>query len=299
MSRAKAIEFSEKIPKLAEWSKQFRYRSAVPRITLANPSIAGLGVWTKAMKDIGFKRVITLEPQHMYFTWLEGMSKGVSGLDVLKKDGYDWEAYNDLKDPKYIGELENKDWSKVHPDILFTGTLPKGSRGEQLLAQFTTCVVNKMAMHSLGRIQMAFWIPDTLYQKYVAPPKNHIRCKMSVIAEACAKVELICTTAPDDMYPSSLYHLISIVPYEKSVITAQWDVFEYVLKHLFVMQKRPLKHMVKTLGPGADIILGRLSFDPNILIGEMTAEQLNEVTVKFDQWPLRPRVLFEDASVFN
>lgn len=57
-------------------------------------------------------------------------------------------------------------------------------------------------MHSLGRIQMAFWIPDTLYQKYVAPPKNHIRCKMSVIVEACAKVDLICTTAPDDMYPS-------------------------------------------------------------------------------------------------
>ncbi|KAI8080891.1 ribosomal RNA adenine methyltransferase KsgA/Erm [Thamnidium elegans] len=263
MSRAKVIEFSEKVPKLAEWSKQFRYRSAIPRITLASPSIAakgikkmdlpnvenmtaveiypGLGVWTRAMKDIGFKRIITLEPQNLYFNWVEGMSKVSSGLEVLKKDGYDWEAYNDLKDPKYIGTMENKDWSKVHPDLFFTGTLPKGSRGEQLLAQFTTCIVNKMAMHSLGRIRMAFWVPDTLYQKYVAPPKNHIRCKMSVIAEACAKVDLICTTAPDDMYPNSLYHLISIVPYEKT----QWDVFEYVLKHLFVMQKRSLKHMVK------------------------------------------------------
>lgn len=56
---------------------------------------------------------------------------------------------------------------------------------------------------------------------------------------------------------------------------------------------------LRTLGPGADIILGRLSFDSNILIGEMTAKQLDEVAVKFDQWPLRPRVLFEDASVFN
>lgn len=55
----------------------------------------------------------------------------------------------------------------------------------------------------------------------------------------------------------------------------------------------------RTLGPGADIILGRLSFDPNILIGEMTAVQLDEVARKFDQWPLRPRVLFEDASVFT
>jgi hypothetical protein len=37
-------------------------------------------------------------------------SNGV--IDVLKKDGYDWDAYNDLKDPKYLGTLENKDWSK-------------------------------------------------------------------------------------------------------------------------------------------------------------------------------------------
>lgn len=79
----------------------------------------GLGVWTKAMKDIGFKRVITLEPQHMYFTWLESMSKGLSGLEVLKKDGYDWEAYNELKDPKYIGALENKDWSQGKIKKLF------------------------------------------------------------------------------------------------------------------------------------------------------------------------------------
>ena len=64
------------------------------------------------------------------------------------------------------------------------------------------------------------------------------------------------------------------------------------------MQKKPLRHMVKTLGPGADIILRRLSFDADILIGEMSAAQLNEVALKFDEWPLRPRVLFEDASVF-
>lgn len=93
----------------------------------------------------------------------------------------------------------------MHPEIFFTGTLPKGSRGEQLLAQFTTCIVNKMAMHALGRVQMAFWLPDTLYKKLVAPPKDHIRCKMSVIAEASADVNLICSTKPEDMYPHVSY----------------------------------------------------------------------------------------------
>ncbi|CAO3645893.1 unnamed protein product [Mucor hiemalis] len=260
----------------------------------------GLGVWTTALRDNGFKRVISLEPQTVYHHWMEGLAQKSDGVvEVLKKDGYEWETYNDLKVPQYIGDMGNTDWSIVHPKIFFTGTLPKGSRGEQLLAQFTTCIVNKMAMHTLGRIQMAFWVPDPLYRKLVAPPKDHIRCKMSVIAEASADVKLICSTAPEDMYPHGEYHLVHIVPFEKSHITAQWDVFEYVLKHLFVMQKKSLKHMVKTLGPGADIILGRLSFDSSILIGEMTAKQLDEVAVKFDQWPLRPRVLFEDASVFT
>lgn len=92
------------------------------------------------------------------------MSEASNGVvEVLKKDGYEWETYLDLKQPEYLGSLENKDWSNVHPDILFTGTLPKGSRGEQLLAQFATCVANKMALHTLGRIQMAFWMTDTLY----------------------------------------------------------------------------------------------------------------------------------------
>lgn len=52
----------------------------------------------------------------------------------------------------------------------------------------------------------------------------------------------------------------------------------------------------RTLGPGADIILDRLDFDPSIVVGEMSAEQIDQVAVKFDQWPLRPRVLFEDSQ---
>lgn len=37
-------------------------------------------------------------------------SKGV--IETLKIDGYDWEAYNELKEPQYLGTMENKDWSQ-------------------------------------------------------------------------------------------------------------------------------------------------------------------------------------------
>jgi hypothetical protein len=30
----------------------------------------------------------------------------------LKKDGYDWQTYVELKDPEYLGSYINPDWSQ-------------------------------------------------------------------------------------------------------------------------------------------------------------------------------------------
>lgn len=49
----------------------------------------------------------------VYYHWMEGMaqeSKGV--IEVLKRDGYDWDSYTELKTPKYIGDMNMPDWSK-------------------------------------------------------------------------------------------------------------------------------------------------------------------------------------------
>lgn len=37
-------------------------------------------------------------------------SNGV--IETIKKDGYDWDTYTFLKDPNYLGTLQNADWSK-------------------------------------------------------------------------------------------------------------------------------------------------------------------------------------------
>lgn len=71
-----------------------------------------MGVWTTALRDNGFKRVISLEPQTVYHHWMEGLAQKSDGVvEVLKKDGYEWETYNDLKVPQYIGDMGNTDWS--------------------------------------------------------------------------------------------------------------------------------------------------------------------------------------------
>ncbi|ORZ20720.1 ribosomal RNA adenine dimethylase-domain-containing protein [Absidia repens] len=316
-----------KIPTFETWSKQFRGKTPrnLPRCTIADVETAeigfkrlrqhtkwtnvqlaeltaveiypGLGVWTSALFNGGFNSIYSLEPNVPYYKQIKSLADKSEGvIRPLKKDGYDWETYVELKDKAYLGSLMTRAWNKVNQNIFFTGTLPKSSKGEQLLAQFATCIVNKMALHSMGRIPMALWIPDQLYEKFTASRGSKARCKMSVVTEACAEIDLIYSTQSNAMYPKELYHLVYILPRPIVKIKADWDVFEYVLKHLFVMQRFSLNKVVRTLGPGADIILDRLSFDTNIQICDMTAEQIDQVAIKFDQWPLRPQVLIEDSN---
>ncbi|KAI8381147.1 ribosomal RNA adenine methyltransferase KsgA/Erm [Radiomyces spectabilis] len=261
---------SVKVPTLAQWNKKFKMKGSMryPRATLADMDTAtqalsrlqlphpekmtvveiypGLGTWTAALANAGFKKILALEPQQHYYKHMMDVKTQAEDVIVpIKKDGYDWSTYVELKKPEYLGHLERPDWSTVHPEILFTGTLPKSSVGEQLLAQFASCIVNKMALHTLGRIQMALWMPDMLYRKFVAPPASSNRCKMSVVAEASADVKSLYSATPNVLYPHEEYHLVHIVPRATHKLTAQWDVFEYVLKHLFVMQKQPLSKIVK------------------------------------------------------
>ncbi|CEI93494.1 hypothetical protein RMCBS344292_07726 [Rhizopus microsporus] len=274
MSRSKlAFNFKNVFPTCAEWANAFRFKTlkTLPRATLSSSETAlecakalniqnpenrialelypGLGCWTRALKDIGFKRVISLEPQSVYYQWLQEEVFGPleEKVSIFKMDGYEWETYGELKRPDHLGSLMNTDWSQVHPNLFFTGMLPRGRRGEQLLSQFVCCVHNKMAMHSLGRIPMAFWVPDLLYPKLTSVAGERARCKMSIVAEAIGEVKTIYETKPGDAYPDSTsYYLVSIVPWEKSRINADWDVFEYVLKHLFVQPKTKLTTAIKT-----------------------------------------------------
>ncbi|KAI7862415.1 ribosomal RNA adenine methyltransferase KsgA/Erm [Spinellus fusiger] len=259
-----------KVPSMLSWTKQLRLRGSAkpPRSTLASYKVAeealaklniknpetmsaveiypGLGVWTTALANYGFKKIVSMEPSLPYYTHMETVVEHPSNaINLLRLDGYNWETYNELKKDNYLGETESKDWSEVRRDLLFTGTMPCSVKGEQLLAQFASCINNKMAIYTMGRIEMAMWMPETLYSKIASPPGSSKRCKMSVVAEACTDINLVYVSDKNAFYPHNPYCLVHFVPHEKSKVTSHWDVFEYVLKHLFVMQRQPLSKMIK------------------------------------------------------
>ncbi|CAO3685645.1 unnamed protein product [Umbelopsis vinacea] len=291
------------IPTLKQWPRLFKATAtskAAVRLNLINIPTAGVGVWTSALINGGIKKVIALEPHNRFFPYMTDLSERSGGaVEAMDMDGYDWSTYLKLKEDSILGLKAKSDWSEVHDEILFTGTIPKSIKGEQLLAQLFGCIINKMALHSLGRIQMAMWIPTSIYTKIAAPPGDMARCKLSIVRDACADISVLNTPDPDNFYPSNDYQLLNIVPLAEKRIQTDWDVFEYVLRHIFVTKKQKLSKAIKTLGPGAEIITPRLSFDPENIVGELSVEQIDEVARKFDEWPLRPKVLFEDSSIFD
>ncbi|ORX53647.1 S-adenosyl-L-methionine-dependent methyltransferase, partial [Hesseltinella vesiculosa] len=205
----------------------------------------GLGAWTSALYNGGVQRIYGLEPAPAYINHLQELAAPAGeDISILKKDGYNWETYIDLKEDQYLGSLVDTDWSRLHPRLMFTGIIPKTSVGEQLLAQFATCIINRMALHTFGRIQMALWLPDQLLSKFTSGPGSPARCKMGVVTEACASVSVVYSTETA-VFPKAMYHLVHVKPFPKKLLKSDWDVFEYVLRHIAVMPRQPLSKMVR------------------------------------------------------
>lgn len=69
-----------------------------------------MGYWTRALSNIGFDRILSLETQPHYNKWMN--ESAIPRVEVIRKDGYNWETFLDLKTPEYLSPLENTDWSK-------------------------------------------------------------------------------------------------------------------------------------------------------------------------------------------
>jgi hypothetical protein len=49
-----------------------------------------------------------------------------------------------------------------------------------------------------------------------------------------------------------------------------------------------------TLGPGANQLADKLSFNPNLPVRNLSVENYNEVTLLFDKWVFKPKQLDDD-----
>ncbi|KAF9108312.1 hypothetical protein BGX27_008403 [Mortierella sp. AM989] len=136
-------------------------------------------------------------------------------------------------------------------------------------------------------------------KRLTAEPGTPARCRTSLLAEVAGDITPLMRPGPNKFHLPFDYDLIRVVPHEKPRMDTSLEVLDFCLRSLFTNKSHSLNKVIKLLGPGADILLGRLSFDHNIKIKHMTLDQFNEVALKFEQWPLRPAVLYDDMIMYE
>ena len=72
------------------------------------------------MANAGFKHIITLENNTKYAKWMGDVANESEGvIELVKKDGYDWDTYLELKKPEYLGKFTDNDWSRGKSNFVF------------------------------------------------------------------------------------------------------------------------------------------------------------------------------------
>ncbi|KAF9173576.1 Mitochondrial transcription factor 1 [Mortierella sp. AD011] len=244
----------------------------------------GPGQLTRSMALAGAKKVVTVENGETYQKSLKMLEENSEGrIQHFPLNPY-MDPFDELLDPKknLFPGLEQQPWDKVHSDLMLVGSIPNSSLGEKVLLDLLLASVERMSIFKMGRVEMYLFCSKEAIKRLVAAPGTPTRGRTTLLAEAAAEISSIMHPGPTSFHLPYDYELVRFVPHEKPKM-------ETVLTLCIL-----LSGAHRLLGPGADILLGRLSFDQDVKIKHMTLDQLNEVALKFEQWPLRPTVLYDD-----
>ncbi|CAG8536169.1 8892_t:CDS:2 [Paraglomus brasilianum] len=166
--------------------------------------------------------------------------------------------------PKNYTGVEVFPWEQEHPSLVFVGQLPKDrSFHNAQWLNWMSCIVRRNFVYEFGRV------------------RTFLFCRSDF-----AQVE---------------HTLLSITPHADIKLKGpNWDAFAYIIRQLFLVKTVMLSKSIKSLGAGADVLLKGVSFNPDIRVVDMTAEQFIEIAEIFDEWPHRPSaLLLTDVDSFE
>ncbi|KAF9366418.1 Dimethyladenosine transferase 1, mitochondrial [Mortierella sp. NVP85] len=257
----------------------------------------GPGQLTRSMLLAGANKIMTVDNGDTYQSSLQALVDSSQG----RIHHLPWNPISDPYDELVINPknqaipgLKTQPWDKVHSELMIVGSLPDTTLGEKVLVDLMLASMERIGIFSLGRIEMFMFCNKDTVKRLLATPGSVSRHKVAVYTEGSSTVTSIMRPGRENFHFPSDYELIHVVPHEKPKLETNLEIADYCLRNLFGSRSHPLNKVIKLLGPGAEILLGRLSFDTSIRVKYMTIEQLNEVAVKFAQWPLRPTILYDE-----
>jgi len=240
-------------------------------------------------------------------------------VKVFPHNGYNWDTYTMLDEQGWLDDVPKVPWEDgVHPSLRFISHIPLSITGEQLVNQFLRCIPDKTWLFKYGRVPLNLIMGEWIWQRSSAGPTQSARCKLSIIAEASAKLSLNLpmerllpyeehfhptvykTTKPIKHFGHPLV-AVNMLPHEEQVIgRAMLEKWDFCLRRLFVLKGQSLKTAIGSLAPGAQSLL-KLLTDPSLPPEERVdiKKQVRRLDIKdwalilraFNNWPFAPEDL--------
>ncbi|CAI2190837.1 8063_t:CDS:2 [Funneliformis geosporum] len=248
----------------------------------------GVGFLTHALlHSTNARKIIALENDKKYVNELSTLVKESDGrLEILNIDVYKWDTYDHIK--SHLSHIKIHPWEEVHPNLISLIHLPNTSRGEISINKLLSNCYNKSGLHSFGRSRMNFFAPEKAAEKILAKEGELQRHKLKIELEAIADIEVLKIFPEKAFYPNIQCALFGVTPLVEPRLQGSWLTFEFVIKTLMSRKNAKVIEMLSTLGAGANTIAKDLSFDLNMPVRNMTAENYSELSIIFDKWPFKP-----------
>ncbi|KAF8198108.1 S-adenosyl-L-methionine-dependent methyltransferase [Pholiota molesta] len=332
----------QELPPLELWAHFFPYtKETQHRTTIQNPETArmiaealipegskdkiiidaypGAGQLSRALLALPkerIKKLIIIEDAVEYLPFLEPLEGLDPRVKLVRNLAKQWSTYKDMEDEGILSEVKTLPWENVHEQLHFIMQTPTDTHGEQLVAQLLRAVPDRQWLFQYGRVPMSFILTQRMWERIKALPDTHIRCKVSVMAQAVATLHE--AVPPESLQPYSAHFfpqrtgsvqvsesVITVTPKAEPLIPGgDLDFWDYCLRKLFVMRATSLEKCIGGLGPGAKNMLPGIT-DPTLPEEQRlsTARTPRELDLRewalvvnaFKNWPFRPMDLGIDS----
>ncbi|KAA1471683.1 S-adenosyl-L-methionine-dependent methyltransferase [Dentipellis sp. KUC8613] len=309
-----------------------RTRTNQPKIVIE--AFPGPGALSRALMTLPpdqMSKLIILEDWPPYLEYLKPLEKVDPRVKVVQYSGFVWDTYRHLEEAGLFEDVETVPWDEnIHPRLHFITHIPQNIAGEQLVAQLFRNIPENSWLFKYGRIPMSFLMSDWVWRRVSAPATNSERCKLSVIAEATAgfglavppeallpfddhfhptrigpKATVSPSRRPENRRLGSPFVAVNTVPRESQVISrGKLDMWDYVLRRLFVLKSTPLKNAMSSLAPGAQVLLKHITdpalppekrVDISAQVRHLTVQEWDTLVRAFEVWPFAPSDLSIDS----
>lgn len=282
-------------------------------------------------------RYIALEPRAPFADELQTLSKQVQSrfdcsLTHVRADGYYWDTYADLESSGLLSsDRHSHPRHEVNPRLAFIASLPTNTM-DQLVAQWLSTLSTQSWLQKYGRVRLYLFVSQAIRERFLAPPGSKARVKSTFLREATCDARVVLhnpwsrdekstrapwredyrdvplsasqngglqpiVITPSSFTPEAGLSLIELTPFERPLVEAPFDTFDFIIRALLVSRTVPLHRQVRNVAPGAYAILRDLPDELCLRAPEdMTVADMDAIACAFEKWPFRPRFLHSGTT---